>query len=123
MLDQTNFDAIVMGSKDIWLLEFYAPWCGHCKSLEPEWKQAASNLKGTVKVAKIDATENQQLAQRFGVNGYPTIKVFNYGVDQKKDSKAIPYNGERTASAITSFAMDLAEKADIDQLHGSKGVT
>ena len=38
VLDQTNFDAIVMGSKDIWLLEFYAPWCGHCKSLEPEWK-------------------------------------------------------------------------------------
>lgn len=38
VLDQTNFDAMVMGSKDIWLLEFYAPWCGHCKNLEPEWK-------------------------------------------------------------------------------------
>lgn len=38
VLDQTNFNALVMDSKDIWMIEFYAPWCGHCKSLEPEWK-------------------------------------------------------------------------------------
>jgi len=65
-------------------------------------------------LAKVDATENQQLAQRFGVSGYPTIKVFNYGVENKKDSKAVPYNGERTASGITTYGMDLATKADID---------
>lgn len=59
MLDETSFNALVMNSKDIWMVEFYAPWCGHCKSLEPEWKQAAQNLKGQVKVAKVDATENQ----------------------------------------------------------------
>lgn len=46
VLDATNFDALVLKSKDIWMVEFYAPWCGHCKALEPEWKQAASNLKG-----------------------------------------------------------------------------
>ena len=38
VLDMSNFDAMVMGSKDIWMIEFYAPWCGHCKALEPEWK-------------------------------------------------------------------------------------
>jgi len=114
VLDETNFNALVMNSKDIWMIEFYAPWCGHCKSLEPEWKQAAGNLKGQVKLAKVDATENQQLAQRFGVSGYPTIKVFNYGVENKKDSKAVPYNGERTAAGITTYGMDLATKADID---------
>lgn len=54
------------------------------------------------------------MAQRFGVSGYPTIKVFGYGVENKKDSKSFPYNGERTAAAITSFGMDLASKADID---------
>jgi protein disulfide-isomerase A6 len=71
-------------------------------------------LKGQVKLGKVDATVESGLAQRFGVQGYPTIKIFDYGVENKKDSKAIPYNGDRTAAAITSAMMELAEKADIE---------
>lgn len=89
VLDESNFDELVMQSKDIWLVEFYAPWCGHCKKLEPEWNEAATKLKGSVKVGKVDATVHSNLAQRFGVSGYPTIKVFNYG--SKSDSKAEDY--------------------------------
>jgi len=54
------------------------------------------------------------LAQRFQIQGFPTIMIFNYGLENKKDSKAIPYNGERTASGIVSFMLDLAEKANIE---------
>ena len=72
------------------MVEFYAPWCGHCKALEPEWNQAATQMKGKVKFAKADATENQMLAQRFGVQGYPTIKYFDYGTG-KSDSSAADY--------------------------------
>jgi protein disulfide-isomerase A6 len=57
VLGESNFDELVLGSKDIWLVEFYAPWCGHCKKLEPEWNEAASKLKGQVKIGKVDATE------------------------------------------------------------------
>jgi protein disulfide-isomerase A6 len=113
VLDQTNFDALVLKSKDIWIVEFYAPWCGHCQALEPEYVQAARNLKGQVKLGKVDATVNEQLAQRFGVRGYPTLKVFDYGAD-KSDAKAQDYQGERSASAITSYGAGLAEKADVE---------
>jgi protein disulfide-isomerase A6 len=46
VLNAGNFDELVLGSKDIWFVEFYAPWCGHCQKLEPEWNQAATKLKG-----------------------------------------------------------------------------
>jgi len=45
-LTDADFDRNVYGSKDIWMIEFYAPWCGHCKALEPEWKSVAADLKG-----------------------------------------------------------------------------
>ena len=112
VLDTVNFNALVLQSKDIWIVEFYAPWCGHCKALEPEYIQAAQQLKGKVKLGIVDATVEQQLAGRFGVSGYPTIKVFGYG-EGKSDSKAYDYQGERTASAIVAFANDLLDKADI----------
>jgi len=56
---------MVYGSKDIWMVEFYAPWCGHCKALEPEWNEAAAQLKGKVRLAKVDATEQEALGRRF----------------------------------------------------------
>lgn len=101
-----------MKSKDIWIVEFYAPWCGHCKALEPEYKQAASQLKGSVKLGKVDATVETALAQRFNVKGYPTVKVFDYG--EKKDSTAYDYPGERKAQAIVDFGSKLADNADIE---------
>ncbi len=57
VLTDATFDGAVLGSKDIWMVELYAPWCGHCKALEPEWNEAARTLKGKVKLAKVDATE------------------------------------------------------------------
>lgn len=65
VLTDSNFNDLVLASKDIWFVEFYAPWCGHCKKLEPEWNEAASRLKGTVKLGKVDATVETGLGQRF----------------------------------------------------------
>jgi len=90
-LTSSNFDELVYGSKDIWLVEFFAPWCGHCKNLAPEWEEAATKLKGLVKVAKVDATVESALAQKFGVKGYPTIKFWNYG--EKSAKNVQDYNG------------------------------
>ena len=84
-LDTKNFDSSMSDGK-VWLIEFYAPWCGHCKALEPEWNDAASQLKGKVKLAKVDADSEKALGKRFGVTGFPTIKYFDYGLPKSASS-------------------------------------
>lgn len=101
MTDNT-FESSVYGDDSPWFVEFYAPWCGHCKTLAPEWAELATNLKGEVKVAKVDATENKEAAGRFGVKGYPTIKFFPGG--KKDDDSAIDYDGPRTAQGMADWA-------------------
>lgn len=103
-LNSRNFDEMVIKSKDLWVVEFFAPWCGHCKKLAPEWKKAANNLKGKVKLGHVDCDAEKSLMSRFNVQGFPTILVF--GAD--KDSP-FPYEGARSASAIESFALEQLE--------------
>eukprot|EP01004_Peranema_trichophorum_P004150 NODE_3091_length_1426_cov_103.910207_g2685_i0.p1 GENE.NODE_3091_length_1426_cov_103.910207_g2685_i0~~NODE_3091_length_1426_cov_103.910207_g2685_i0.p1 ORF type:complete len:430 (-),score=98.38 NODE_3091_length_1426_cov_103.910207_g2685_i0:135-1373(-) len=100
-LTSSNFDELVLNSNDAWLVEFFAPWCGHCKNLAPEWAKAATDLKGSVKVGAVDATIHGDLAQKYDVKGYPTIKFFAPG----DKSKAIEYNAGRTSDAIVQWAL------------------
>jgi len=104
-LDSVSFEEEVLGSDDVWLVEFFAPWCGHCKSLAPEWKKAASELSGKVKLGAVDATVESSLAQKYGIQGYPTIKVWKAG---PKGDPA-DYQGGRTASDIVRYALNLYE--------------
>jgi protein disulfide-isomerase A6 len=81
-LTEANFKNEVLKSDEIWLIEFYAPWCGHCKNLAPEWEKAAKALKGVVKVGAVDMTTDQSVGQPYNIQGFPTIKLF--GLDKKK---------------------------------------
>ncbi|XP_074130278.1 protein disulfide-isomerase TMX3 isoform X2 [Sminthopsis crassicaudata] len=84
----------------IWLVDFYAPWCAHCRRLEPVWNEVGlemKRLRSPVKVGKMDATSYTSIASEFGVRGYPTIKLL-------KNDLAYNYRGPRTRDDIIEFA-------------------
>lgn len=102
-LNKDSFDAFVT-ENELVLAEFFAPWCGHCKALAPEYEEAATSLKEKdIKLAKIDCTEEQDLCSKYGVQGYPTLKVFR-GLEKEPE----PYSGQRKAAAITSYMIKQA---------------
>lgn len=98
ILTVANFEEAIADNKYL-LVEFYAPWCGHCKSLAPEYAKAAGTLKSgdaPVRLGKVDATIESALGEQFKVKGYPTLKFFIDGVPAE-------YSGGRTADEIVSW--------------------
>jgi protein disulfide-isomerase A1 len=95
LTDETITDAIA-NNKHIFV-EFYAPWCGHCKRLVPDYEIVASFFKDTeVKIAKIDASTHSQSASTYEVRGFPTLKLF-------VDGEPIDYEGERGSMAMIQW--------------------
>ena len=102
LIQELDEDTIPQGDGEGWLsvVEFYAPWCGHCRQLAPKWRKLADALHGVVRVSAVNCEDQKALCSGRGVQGYPTIKAF-------KSGQWLDYNGERSASAIKDWALAL----------------
>lgn len=97
----SNFDEVVLKSGKPALVEFFAPWCGHCKKLAPVYEELATSFdsaKDKVSIAKVDADAEKDLGKRFGVQGFPTLKWFDGKSDTPED-----YNGGRDLESLQEF--------------------
>ncbi|RSL69047.1 hypothetical protein CEP53_002381 [Fusarium sp. AF-6] len=101
-LNAKTYDKLIAKSNYTSIVEFYAPWCGHCQNLKPAYEKAAKNLEGLAKVAAIDCDDdaNKPFCGSMGVQGFPTLKIVRPG---KKYGKPVveDYQGQRTAGAIS----------------------
>lgn len=99
-LNSRDFDSSISDGNR-WLIEFYSPWCGHCKRFAPTYESVAKTLHGSperkIKVAKIDGSEDIALASRFSVRGFPTFYLID-GWD------VYEYQDTRTRDKLINFA-------------------
>ena len=109
VLNSTSFETAISIDGSGWLVEFYAPWCGHCQRLRPLYESVAKEIQSLedikVGVAKVDATVEKALASRFPLKGYPTIYFI-------KDGAVRLYQGSRNVRDFVDFASKRYKKAD-----------
>mmetsp|Transcript_6340 Transcript_6340/g.19164 ORF Transcript_6340/g.19164 Transcript_6340/m.19164 type:complete len:494 (+) Transcript_6340:64-1545(+) len=96
ILGKDNFTDTITKSKTVFV-KFYAPWCGHCKSMKEDYEKAAEQLKDKAILAEVDATIETDIAEEYEVTGFPTLKLFQDG------EMVMDYSGGRDADSLVSF--------------------
>jgi protein disulfide isomerase len=101
-LTDATYDT-TLAENDHVMVKFYAPWCGHCKRLAPDYEKAADMLKekgSKAVLAEVDCTVEKDTCSKNEVRGYPTLKFFEKGNFVEK------YSGKRTAEDIVDYILE-----------------
>jgi protein disulfide-isomerase A1 len=101
VLTDETFEQALQEFSDGLLVKFYAPWCGHCKKMAPDYASAARRLRNQdppINIAKLDATAHTETATKYNVRGYPTLKFFSKG-------SVVDFNAERNEQGITNWVL------------------
>jgi thioredoxin 2 len=96
-LDEAGFERHIAGNDLPVLVDFWAPWCGPCRSMAPEFEKAAALLEPKARLAKVNTEAAQNLAQRFDIRSIPTMALFRGGREIARQS------GAMSATAIASW--------------------
>ncbi|XP_063220307.1 dnaJ homolog subfamily C member 10-like [Bacillus rossius redtenbacheri] len=113
-LDPSTFDTLVLQSKDAWLVDFYAPWCGHCVTFAPEFEILSQWLKGRVRAGKLDCDKYYQFCHKCGVVGYPTVKLYT-GDSRSHHGEEIPSQSKDYILSHVNNVLDSSNK--VHNLH------
>jgi len=114
-LDPSNVKDVLNGMK-ITIAEFYAPWCGHCKRLTPEYTKLAEMIQNDpmtanfVQVVKADCDKHRSLGEPFSVTGFPTLKILSRGIGIDEAETAFDYSGPRKAEDMFAKLKSLVEQ-------------
>ncbi len=89
-LNDSNFDAVVGGTELPVLVDFWAPWCGPCRQMAPQFAQAAQHLKGQALLVKVNSDECPHVSSRFAIRSIPTLIQLQAGRELQRISGALP---------------------------------